>query len=146
MTRSAGTWGAAMAGVGEVRVPIRSDADVVVARREGRSLATQAGFTGSTLALIATAISEIARNIILYAGQGEVLLALVQEDSREGIVVIARDNGPGIPNIDLAMQDGYSTGKGLGLGLPGARRLMDDFDIVSAVGKGTTVTMRKWKR
>lgn len=135
-----------MAGVGEVRVPIRSDADVVVARREGRSLATQAGFSGSTLALIATAISEIARNIVLYAGQGEVLLALIREDSREGIVVIARDNGPGIANIDLAMQDGYSTGKGLGLGLPGARRLMDDFDIVSAVGKGTTVTMRKWKR
>jgi len=135
-----------MAWDGEVRVPIRSDADVVVARREGRSLATQAGFSGSTLALIATAISEIARNIVLYAGQGEVLLALVREDSREGIVVIARDNGPGIPNIDLAMQDGYSTGKGLGLGLPGARRLMDDFDIVSAVGKGTTVTMRKWKR
>lgn len=135
-----------MAGVGEVRVPIRSDADVVMARQAGRALATQGGFSGSALALIATAISEIARNIVLYAGQGEVLLAWVREGSREGIVLIARDNGPGIANLDRAMQDGYSTGKGLGLGLPGAKRLMDEFEIVSEVGKGTTVTMRKWNR
>jgi serine/threonine-protein kinase RsbT len=117
-----------------------------MARQAGRALATQGGFSGSALALIATAISEIARNIVLYAGQGEVLLAWVREGSREGIVVIARDNGPGIANLDRAMQDGYSTGKGLGLGLPGAKRLMDEFEIVSVVGKGTTVTMRKWNR
>ena len=96
--------------------------------------------------MIATAVSEIARNIVTYATQGEVTLSEVSAGSRRGVQVLARDEGPGIADIELAMRDGYSTGKSLGLGLPGARRLMDEFEIVSVVGKGTTITMRKWKR
>lgn len=132
--------------VGETRVPIRSDADIVMARRRGRALAAQVGFTGNDLTLIATAISEVARNIVSYAKCGDIALSLVQQGGKRGIVIIARDEGPGIPDIALAVQDGYSTGKSLGLGLPGARRLMDEFDIVSDVGKGTTVTLKKWVR
>ena len=86
----------------------------------------------------------MARNIRLYAGEGQVLLSLVREGSREGIVVVARDKGPGIANLELAMQDGYSSGGSSGLGLPGARRLMDEFDIRSRLGEGVTVTMKKW--
>lgn len=107
-------------------------------------MAKEAGFTGSDLTLIATAISELARNIIVYAERGEVILNLASENGRSGIVVIAQDEGPGIPNIEQAMQDGYSTGQSLGLGLPGARRLMDEFNIDSTVGKGTTIVMKKW--
>jgi serine/threonine-protein kinase RsbT len=128
----------------EMLMPIRSDTDIVAARQHGRALAAQVGFTGSDLTLIATAISEVARNIISYATQGEIVLRLVQQGGRRGIVIIAQDKGPGIPDIALAMQDGYSTGKSLGLGLPGAKRLMDAFEIVSPVGTGTTVTMKKW--
>ncbi len=130
----------------ETRVAIHSEVDIVNARQEGRALAAQLGFLGGDLALIATAVSEVARNIVIYAKQGEIVLALVQEGGRRGIQVVARDQGPGIPNVALAMQDGYSTGKSLGLGLPGARRIMDDFDIKSELGQGTTVTMRKWMR
>jgi serine/threonine-protein kinase RsbT len=129
----------------EMRVPIHSDADIVNARQQGRALAMQAGFKGSDLTLIATAISEVARNIVQYARHGEIAFSLVQEGSRRGLLIVARDEGPGISDIALAMQDGYSTARSLGLGLPGARRLMDDFEIASEVGRGTTVTMRKWK-
>jgi serine/threonine-protein kinase RsbT len=127
-------------------VSIERDADIVAARLKGRELARQAGFTGRDLVLIATAISEITRNIISYAQRGDVTLTLVTDGRRRGITVVVRDQGPGIDDIDRAMRDGYSTGKSLGLGLPGARRLMDDFEIVSMVGKGTTVTMSKWLR
>jgi serine/threonine-protein kinase RsbT len=130
--------------VSETRVTIYSDADIIAARRMGRELAEGVGFGGSELTVIATAISEIARNIIEYAGSGEIILRQAQQGARRGILVIAKDRGPGIPDIELAMQDGYSTSKGIGLGLPGARRLMDEFDVDSAVGKGTTVTMKKW--
>lgn len=130
----------------EVRVPIISDTDVVSARVQGKLLASQMGFPSTSLTLIATAISEVARNIVAYAGRGEIIVDLVHEGNRRGVVVIAQDEGPGIPDIAQAMQDGYSSGKGLGLGLPGARRLMDEFTIVSEVGKGTTVTMKKWAR
>ncbi len=126
------------------RVEIRSDADIVTARQQGRALAQQVGFTGSDLTVIATAISELGRNILKYAGSGEIALREAHHGSRRGIVVIARDEGPGIPDIDLAMQDGYSTSNSLGLGLPGTRRLMDEFEINSIVGKGTTVTVKKW--
>jgi serine/threonine-protein kinase RsbT len=125
-------------------VPIRSAADLVVARQMGRSLAARFGFTGSDLTVIATAISELARNILEYAQTGEILLTPVERGGRSGIAIAARDEGPGIPDLAQALQDGYSTGKGLGLGLPGARRLMDEFEIVSEVGRGTTVTVRKW--
>jgi len=127
-------------------VPIKSDVDIVAARQHGRALAAQIGFAGSDLTVIATAISELARNIVSYAGAGEILLSAARHGGKTGIVIIARDQGPGIPDISLAMQDGYSTGKSLGLGLPGARRLMDEFDIVSEVGSGTTITMKKWTR
>ena len=130
----------------EVRVPIRSDGDVVNARQQGRSVAVQLGFSGSDLTIIATAISEMARNIVSYAGEGEIILGPVHQGPRQGILVIAKDQGPGIPNVAQAMQDGFSTGNSLGLGLPGTKRLMDEFEIVSEIGKGTTVTMKKWKR
>ena len=128
----------------EVRVPIRADADIVTARQEGRALAQQIGFNGSNLTVIATAISELGRNILQYAGTGEIVLQPVQVSSRHGLLVIARDEGPGIPDGALAVQDAYSTSGGLGLGLPGTRRLMDEFAIDSVVGRGTTVTVRKW--
>jgi serine/threonine-protein kinase RsbT len=130
----------------ETRVPIRADPDIVTARQQGRALAAELALPGSDLTLIAAAISEVARNILNYAECGEIELGLIQEGNRQGLVVIARDQGPGIPDIPQAMQDGYSTGNGLGLGLPGAKRLMDEFDVVSAPGQGTTVTMKKWAR
>lgn len=127
-------------------VLIHHESDVVVARQTGRELATRIGFAGSDLTLIATAISEIARNIVTYAERGEIALNAVEDGPRTGICIVARDHGPGIADIEQAMRDGFSTGRSLGLGLPGARRLMDDFEIESAPGHGTTVTMRKWKR
>jgi serine/threonine-protein kinase RsbT len=128
------------------RVSIDHESDVVAARRKVREVASDAGFTGSDLTIIATAISEIARNIVLYAKRGEVMISQVQRGTKRGILVVARDEGPGIPDIEQAMRDGFSTGKSLGLGLPGARRLMDEFEIASEVGKGTVVTMKKWTR
>jgi len=130
----------------EVIVPVQRDADIVAARQQGRELAAAAGVTGSELTMVATAISEVARNILLYAEKGEIVIEVEEQGGRRGVCVVARDAGPGIADIDLAMRDGYSTGKSLGLGLPGARRLMDEFGITSELGKGTTVTMRKWAR
>ncbi len=129
-----------------VRVPISSGADIMTARLEGRKLAERAGMNGSDPTVVATAISEVARNIVEYAREGEITMKIVHEGGRGGIQVVARDWGPGISDLERAMQDGYSTGKGLGLGLPGARRLMDSFEITSKVGKGTTITMTKWVR
>jgi serine/threonine-protein kinase RsbT len=129
---------------GENRLPIGSEHDILTARQRGRELAEEIGFTGSDLTVVATAISEIARNIVEYAGRGEIVFELVRDGGRQGIVVVARDQGPGIPDVALAMQDGYSTNRSLGLGLPGARRLMDEFDVESHPGRGTTVTMKKW--
>jgi RNA polymerase sigma factor (sigma-70 family) len=131
---------------GEVRIPVQADADVVAARKQGRELAAQAGFTATELTIIATAISEIARNIVMFANRGEVVVSLVGENSRQGVTVVARDSGPGIPDLERALQDGSSGYGGMGLGLPGSRRLMDEFEITSEVDKGTTVTMTKWRR
>ncbi len=130
----------------EVIVPVARDADIVTARQQGREMATVAGFSGSDLTMIATAISEVARNILNYAETGEIVLTLEQQPGRRGVGVVARDHGPGIADVELAMRDGFSTAKSLGLGLPGARRMMDEFEIVSQLGQGTTVTMRKWTR
>jgi len=130
----------------EVRVSIDCDADIVSARQKGRQLASQCGFPSTDLAVVATAISELARNIVRYAVRGEVTLRLINDNGKRGIEVVAADDGPGIPDIEMAMQDGYSTSGGLGLGLPGTRRLMDEFEITSSFGKGTTVTVRRWKR
>ncbi len=130
----------------EIRVPIAREADVIAARRTGRALAAEIGFAGSDLTLIVTAISEVARNIAVYAGRGEIQIRRAFDRNRRGIVIVARDQGPGIADIDLAMRDGYSTMGSLGLGLPGAKRLMDEFEIVSEIGKGTTITLKKWMR
>lgn len=128
---------------GQVRVRIQSTADIVTARQQGRALALRTGFSSSELSLIATAISEVARNILEYAKEGEVVITLIDEDPK-GIEIVATDRGPGIASIATVMRDGYSTGQGLGIGLPGAKRLMDEFEITSEVGKGTTVRMKKW--
>jgi serine/threonine-protein kinase RsbT len=129
----------------ESRVAVASDQDIVSARMRGRMMALQIGFRPTDATLIATAISELARNILLYAKRGELIVGVVESNGRQGIAVVARDDGPGIPDIQRAMQLGYSTSGSLGLGLPGVRRLMDDFEIVSEVGKGTTITVRKWR-
>jgi serine/threonine-protein kinase RsbT len=129
----------------ELRVEIALDADIVRARAAGRELASRLDFSRTDGTLIATAISEVARNILVHAGHGEIVLHPVFERDRHGLVVVARDFGPGIAHLELALQDGWGSRGGLGLGLPGARRLMDDFDIESAPGEGTTVTMTKWR-
>ena len=129
----------------EVRVRIDGDADLVTARAEGRAMAERLGFPRPDPTLIATAISEIARNIVKFARRGEFTFSIVVEPGRNGLLMTARDSGPGIADLPQALQDGYSTYRGLGIGLPGARRLMDEFDIVTEVGKGTTVTMAKWR-
>lgn len=129
---------------GEIRVPIATDGDIVTARQEGRSLAEKLGFTGTDQTIIATAISEVARNIIKFAKRGEVILSSTNKNVARGILVVARDQGPGIADVHLAMLDGYSTGNGLGMGLPGCKRLMDEVEIKSELGKGTVVIMKKW--
>jgi len=130
----------------EELISVRSDADIVVARQRGRELAARLGFGLTDQTLIATAISELTRNIVLYAQRGRIVLKALRKGGRRGIMVVARDDGPGIPNVEQALQSGFSTSGGLGLGLPGVRRLTDEFDIASAVGRGTTVTVKKWNR
>jgi serine/threonine-protein kinase RsbT len=125
------------------RVDVRSDADVRTAREKGREIARDLGFSATDLTMIATAISELARNIIWYAGHGEVQLTVERDDSLSGLVVIASDAGPGVTK---ALQVGYSTSGSRGLGLSGVRRLMDDLQIESSVDKGTVVTAKKWRR
>ena len=127
-------------------VPVASDDDLVAARREGRILAEQLGYSTSEATLVATAIAELARNIVSYARRGEIQVSLVHNGTKRGISIVARDEGPGILDINLAMREGYSTSGGLGIGLPGVRRIMDEFDIASDVGRGTTITITKWKR
>lgn len=128
-----------------VRIRIQADADIVLARQGARELAARLGFSGTDLTVIATAVSEVARNIVRFASAGEVVVELLEVPTR-GVRVVARDTGPGIPDIEQALADGYSTYHGLGLGLPGARRLMDEFEVVSETGRGTTVTMTKWRQ
>jgi len=128
----------------QTSILISGDGDVVKARQRGRELAAQAGFSRTDLTLIATAISEVARNIVRFAQRGEIMVSLVDDNGRPGVSILARDRGPGIPDLERALADGYSTYHGLGLGLPGCRRLMDEFDISSVVGQGTIVTMTKW--
>jgi serine/threonine-protein kinase RsbT len=125
---------------------IRRESDIVEARQRARALAKDMGFDHTDQALIATAISELARNIVNYAGEGEIEFRPLAQNSRHGLEVIASDNGPGIVDIESAMQDGYSTGNSLGLGLPGTRRIVDVFEIESAPGEGVRVHFVKWKR
>lgn len=133
-------------GVEEARVTVASDTDIVTARQRGRMLASQLGFTSGDATIVATAISELARNIVLYAKRGEVIVVPVEVKDNRGLIITARDEGEGIADIRQAMQDGYSTSGRLGVGLPGVKRLMDEFEIVSEAGKGTTVIVKKWMR
>jgi serine/threonine-protein kinase RsbT len=127
-------------------IPIITEADVVTARASARRMAIEIGFSVTDATVVATAISEVARNIIQHAGRGEIQLKAVQSNGKKGIMIVARDEGPGIKDLARAMQPGFSTTSSLGLGLPGARRLVDEFEVDSQVGKGTTITMRKWTR
>ena len=122
------------------------DRDIVVARQRGHDMAMEAGFSATESTVIATAISEIARNIVRFARRGNVMLTIVENDGVQGVLVVAQDAGPGIADLETALQEGSTTYGGLGLGLPGCRRLMDQFEITSEPGRGTTVTMTKWKR
>ena len=125
---------------------INSDQDIVSARQKGRVMANEIGFSTGDATLVATAISELARNIVSYASKGQITIKMVNGLNRQGIAVIASDNGPGIPDIRQAMRDGFSTSGSLGLGLPGVRRLMDEFEITSQPGRGTIVTVKKWRQ
>ena len=125
-------------------VQINVDVDIVTARQEGRALAAQLGFSSSEQTLIATAISEAARNILQYAGHGTITIDTAEEGNKRGILIIAQDSGPGIPDVEQALIDGYSSAGGLGLGLPGMKRLMSELEIISEVDKGTTLLMKRW--
>lgn len=131
---------------GEIRVAINSDQDIVSARQKGRALASELGFGSVDATLIATTISELARNILAYAKRGEIILRTINGPNRTGIEIVASDEGPGISDIRQVLRDGFSTSGGLGLGLPGVKRLTDEFEITSQVGRGTKVTAKKWKR
>ncbi|WP_414584149.1 anti-sigma regulatory factor [Scytonema sp. PCC 10023] len=124
---------------------IQSSQDVVLVRQAVRQFAVKLGFSLVEQTKIVTAASEIARNTLDYGGGGTVKLQALQEGMRRGLRLIFEDSGPGIPDIDLALKDGYTTGGGLGMGLSGAKRLVNEFNIVSHVGEGTCVTITKWK-
>jgi serine/threonine-protein kinase RsbT len=133
--------------INEIHVSIGSDSDIVTARQRGRALVAELGFSITDTVMVATSISELARNIVLYAGRGEIVLGVAVNDlGKRGVVVVARDEGPGIDDVGRAMRSGYSTSGSLGLGLPGVNRLMDEFQILSVVGKGTVITAKKWTR
>ena len=125
-------------------IAIRADVDIITARQRGRDLGVELRLPKTDLALIATAISELARNILTYAGEGEIEVAVEEVGGRRGLLIVARDEGPGIADISLALQDGYSTSRSLGIGLPGVRRLMDEFEVISEPGSGTVVRALKW--
>jgi serine/threonine-protein kinase RsbT len=129
----------------EVRIRIAEDTDLIPARAEGRALAERLGFGRTDATLIATAISEIARNIVVHVGDGEIVMRALEEGHRCGVLVIARDEGPGIRDVEAAVRQGYADSSSLGLGLPGARRLMDEFELASSSKAGTTVKMVKWR-
>jgi serine/threonine-protein kinase RsbT len=124
---------------------IRGHHDVPVARQYARAFAERKGFTNGDQIVIDTVLGEMATNILTFAGKGEFVFGTENNGGRTGIVIVARDEGPGIPDVSRAFADGYSTSGRLGLGLAGARRLMDSFDVASAPGRGTTITMKKWR-
>jgi serine/threonine-protein kinase RsbT len=129
----------------EVLVAIESDGDLVEARATARALSMRLGFSRTDATLIATAISEVARNIVVHVGNGRIMMSPLEEELRCGLEVVAEDNGAGIRDVEAALQDGYAGRGGLGLGLSGAKRLMDDFDIDTETDRGTRVTMTKWR-
>ncbi|EDY17607.1 putative anti-sigma regulatory factor, serine/threonine protein kinase [Chthoniobacter flavus Ellin428] len=126
-------------------IAIKSESDIVAARRTVRDAAMQVGFGMTDVTRIVTAASELARNVFKYAGEGAMTWRQLEEPGRMGIELRFIDHGPGIADVQLALQEGYSTGAGLGLGLPGAKRLMDELDIQTASGQGTTITLKKWR-
>ncbi|HEY81860.1 MAG TPA: anti-sigma regulatory factor [Dehalococcoidia bacterium] len=126
------------------RIKIRNNFDVAEATLAAQRLAELAGFSRSQQFMVSTAVSELARNIFIYAKEGEVTIRILERDNQRGIEVVAEDRGPGIADVDAALKDGFSTSGGLGLGLPGARRLMDELEIDTKLGVGTKVTARKW--
>ena len=130
----------------EARVVVETDRDIVSARQQGRVMAVQLGFSPGSATLIATAISELSRNILLYASRGEVTMRTIENNGSKGITVEARDDGPGIPQPQRALEDGFSTSGRLGLGLPGVKRLMDEFRLETAPGRGTVIVVHKWVR
>jgi serine/threonine-protein kinase RsbT len=123
---------------------IEDESDIVVVRQNAREVARNLNFGLVDQTRIITAASELARNIFLYASKGKVIIEEVFEGNKHGISLTFKDEGPGIEDVDLALENGYSKSKSLGLGLPGSKRLMDDFYITSTVGKGTTVIIKKW--
>jgi len=130
----------------EKSILIKDEYDIVSARSVGKQMTVELGLGIVDQSRIATAVSELARNIVLYAGGGVITFQRLSDGGRSGLEIRATDSGPGIADIELAMQDGYTSGNGLGVGLPGTKRLMDEFEIESEVGKGTRVTIRKWRR
>jgi serine/threonine-protein kinase RsbT len=132
--------------VNEIRVAVSSDADTVVARQAGRRAALEIGFSRTDATFIATAISEIARNITSHAGAGEIAIRRVTDGGKDGLVVVATDQGPGISDVAAVLREEYASEAGLGIGLWGAQRLMDEVEVSSELGHGTTVTMTKWCR
>jgi serine/threonine-protein kinase RsbT len=130
----------------ESSIKIVSEWDIVAARQLGRTIAKELGFGTVDQTRITTAISELARNIYLYAGNGEIRFELVHKFEKRGLKIMAVDHGPGIQDIRRAMEDGFSTAGGLGAGLPGVKRLMDEFDLITSLGEGTTIWVVKWLR
>lgn len=130
----------------DLRVKIAAPFDIVTARQLSRQLAFEVGLADAEVTLLAAAISEVARNILDHARAGEIYFNILENGGNRGLQVIARDEGPGIPDVTRAMQYGYSTSGGLGVGLPGAKWLMDEFNIDSTVGQGTRITMCKWSK
>jgi len=125
--------------------PLRSEHDIVLARQTVRKLTQQLGFSLVDQTKMVTAASELARNALVYGGGGTLHWQIVEREERRGLRLLFADEGPGIPNMDLAVTDGWTSGKGLGMGLTGARRLVNDFEIDSKVGAGTRVTIARWK-
>jgi serine/threonine-protein kinase RsbT len=124
---------------------VSSSEHVSLARQMVKRWAVELGFSLVEQTKLVTATSELARNIVVYAGEGTVRVEAIDDGLRRGLRIIFEDHGPGIPDIELALKNGYTTGTGLGLGLSGSRRLVDDFEIVSKVGEGTRVTVTRWK-
>ena len=134
-----------MAVVRTEHVELRSSQDVVIARQAVRQHAVAIGLSLVDQTKIITAASELARNTVEYGGGGTMRVELLNDGLRNGLRLVFEDEGPGIPDLALALSDGYTTGNGMGLGLGGARRLVNEFDIVSAPGQGTRVTITRWK-
>ena len=128
------------------RIQVDSEGDIVTVRRTVRDAAKELGFGITDVTRIVTAASELTRNIYLYAGCGEVWWTAVDSRAGVGLEIVFEDRGPGIEDVELALQEGYTTSGGLGLGLPGAKRLMDEMDIETDIGEGTRITVRKWRR